>query len=99
MGNPSPSAPQIPYSYIVVNPSTILTMLHTQASTPDSDKFNQNSFPVKMVLRRSLKSDLSTIRTIALSPDGVYLVSGFDSGLVEVAICLIPTVGCSFTIC
>lgn len=54
------------------------------ASDSGYGELNQDSFPVKRVLRRSVKSDLSTIRTIALSPDGTYLALGFDSGLIEI---------------
>jgi WD40 repeat protein len=46
---------------------------------------NQDSFPLKKVLRRSHKSDTSTIRVVALSQDGTYLTAGFDSGLIEVS--------------
>ena len=49
-----------------------------------SGELDQDSFPVKKILRWSHKSNVSTIRTIALSPDGAYLALGFDSGLIEV---------------
>jgi hypothetical protein len=72
------------------NALRFLVTFHNYAYTimPDYNcsrsDFNQDSFLLKKVLRRSHKSDTSTIRVVALSQDGTYLAAGFDSGLIEV---------------